>query len=273
MIVEKAYAKLNLALTVVGKRKDGFHELKSIAIPISLHDVLEFYSSEEISVESDVDIKDNLILKTAQKMQERWNIKEGAKIKLTKRIPIGGGLGGESADISATIRGLNRLWSLNLELEDFHELATSLGSDTLFCLYNKPALIYGRGEGILFINQPSNYDIFLFPFAQGIKTKEVFENHQIKVKKNRFDRLFRLYLNEQYQSFFKKTYNDLMKTAFRLNKDLKKQHSSLKKIHKNVFMSGSGTTLFIMAETNERPDIINKIEKINLDWAKSEPKS
>lgn len=269
MIIEKAYAKLNLALDIVGKREDGFHDLKSIVIPIDLHDILEFYENDQIILESNIEIEDNLVLKTAKLMQQKYNISKGVKIVLTKNIPIGSGLGGESADIAATIRGLNILWDLNLELEEFNEFALSLGSDTLFCLYEKPAYVSGRGENLIFINPISNYDFYLFFSENGISTKDVFQNHKIKIKKNKFDRLFRIYLNEQYEKFIDNAYNDLTKTAFKLNKDLKSKYYKLKNINKNVFMSGSGTTLFIPIKQNESAIFINKINKLNLKFEKT----
>lgn len=273
MITEKAYAKLNLALEVVGKRDDGFHELKSIVIPIDLHDKLEFYENDQIILESNLEIEDNLVLKTAKLMQEKYNISKGAKIVLTKNIPIGSGLGGESADIAATIRGLNVLWEMNLELDEFNEFALSLGSDTLFCLYNNPAYVYGRGEGLFFINPISNYDFYLFFSEKGISTKDVFQNYKAKTRRKKFDSLFRLYLNEQYEKFLDKTYNDLTKTVFKLNKDLKLFYYKLKKINKNVFMTGSGTALFMPIKKNESAIFIHKINKLNLKYEKSSLKT
>ena len=105
-------------INVIGARKDGYHELQMIMVPIDLFDTLEFELADKITLESDISIENNAVIKAAKLMQTRFNINKGVKIKLSKKIPIGAGLGGASADIAATLRGLNQLWELNLELED-----------------------------------------------------------------------------------------------------------------------------------------------------------
>jgi len=129
MVIEKAYAKLNLALEVVGKRSDGYHELKMIMIPLELHDTLTFKKSDDIQLNANIDIKNNAILKTIEYMKKKYKVNNGVFVDLDKRIPIGAGMGGGSADISATLRGLNRLWDLNLSLKDLEVDANHLGSD------------------------------------------------------------------------------------------------------------------------------------------------
>jgi 4-diphosphocytidyl-2-C-methyl-D-erythritol kinase len=94
MIVEKAYAKLNLALDVIGKREDHYHNLEMIMVSLELHDVLTFEPYERIVLDSNIDIHDNSVLRTAQLIKERFQIKKGVKITLEKHIPIGAGLGG-----------------------------------------------------------------------------------------------------------------------------------------------------------------------------------
>ncbi len=224
MIKELAYAKINLALDVVGKRSDGYHELKMIMIPINLHDVLTFEKDDFIHLDSNLFIENNAILKTAFKMKEQYHVLSGAHIKLTKNIPIGGGLAGGSADIAATIRGLNQLWELNLSLPNMETIALSLGSDTLFCLHNRPAYVHGRGENILFIKTPPIKSIYLFPSPINVSTKKIFENHQISYHIHRFDRLFKRYVNEKYRSFFKRTYNSLTKTTLTCYPELKESY-------------------------------------------------
>lgn len=127
MIVEYAFAKLNLALDVVRKRNDGFHDLKMIMVPLELSDILTFEESKEIILESNVSIENNAILKTVHLMKEMFNVTDGVKIKLDKRIPIGAGLGGGSADIAATVRGLNQLWNLDFIHQDIRRDLPKVG--------------------------------------------------------------------------------------------------------------------------------------------------
>jgi len=272
MIKEIAYAKINLALDVVGKRSDGYHELKMIMIPITLHDELTFEQAKDITLDSNVAIENNAILKTAFKMKEQYHISDGVHITLTKNIPIGGGLAGGSADIAATIRGLNQLWKLNLPLTDLEALALSLGSDTLFCLHNKPAYVYGRGENLLFIKTPPITSIYLFPSSINVSTKNVFENHQITYKKHRFDRLFRLYLNEKFNSFFKHSYNALTKTTLKCYPNLNIQFKNIKKMGHHAIMSGSGSTFYILSFQENDQKLLDKTNEYGIHFIKTNPK-
>jgi 4-diphosphocytidyl-2-C-methyl-D-erythritol kinase len=273
MIKEHAYAKINLALDVVKKRADGYHELQMIMMPIELHDTLTFEKSDVLSLDSSVPIENNSVLKAAELMKEKYHIKQGAQIKLEKHIPIGAGLGGGSADIAATLRGLNRLWELNLSLEDLEELALSLGSDTLFCLYNKPAYVFGRGENLLYIDTPKIKDIYLITPHILCSTGQIFKHHKIHYKKHKFEKLFMDYLNEKYDIFFKKSYNSLLKTALQCYPDLKDVYKKVKKIDKYAAMSGSGSTFFMLTFEKKEDDLEQKIIKSGLTYIKTKPKN
>jgi len=273
MIRELAHAKINLALDVVKKRKDGFHELQMIMVPINLFDTLEFELADVITLESDVKIENNSVMKAAKLMQTRFKIDQGAKIKLSKKIPIGAGLGGGSADIAATLRGLNKLWDLNLELEDLEGLALELGSDTLFCLHDKPALVYGRGESLLFVDTPQIESIYLLISDVNVSTANVFKNYKGKYKTNQFDKLFRDYLNQKYDKFFKKTYNKLTKTTLKCYPSLKSTYQIAKKIDSNALMSGSGSTFYVLTNEQNENILVNKLNKYGIRHLKTSLKT
>lgn len=273
MIKENAYAKINLALDVVKKRTDGYHELQMIMIPIDLHDSLVFENHEDIILESNVEIENNSIIKTAQRMKLLYNVSQGAKITLEKKIPIGAGLGGGSADIAATLRGLNQLWKLNLELEDLEEIALELGSDTLFCLYDKPALVYGRGENLLYVDMPNIESIYLIISDVNVSTANVFSHHKIKYRSKQFDKLFRSYLNQKYNLFFKKTYNKLTQTTLKCYPTLKRVYKEAKSVDSHVLMSGSGSTFFILPIKQNEMVLENKFNKYGIHYLKTRPKT
>lgn len=272
MIKEYAYAKINLTLDVVGKRKDGYHDLKMIMIPIELHDEITFEHADEITLKSNIDIKDNSIVKAAYALQQKSGVRAGALITLNKRIPIGAGLAGGSADIAATLRGLSALWQLNLELKDLEDIALSLGSDTLFCLYNRPAYVFGRGEHLLFIHMPPIETIYLFPSKTEVSTGLVFKHHAINHRSKQFDRLFRLLLNDRYQAFFKKAYNHLTVTTLGLYPELKLTYQKIKKISSFALMSGSGATFFIPILKGSKPSLHDKIANLGLETIETKPK-
>jgi len=273
MIEEKAYAKINLVLDVVKKREDGYHELQMVMIPIDLYDTLTFEESDSITLVADVEIENNAILKSAEIMKIRFNVEKGAKISLQKRIPVGAGLGGGSADIAATLRGLNQLWKLDLQLEDLEELALELGSDTLFCLYNKPALVYGRGENLLFVEMPEIETIYLMTSKINVSTAHVFKHHKIKYKAKRFDKLFRNYLNQKYSLFFKKTYNKLTQTTLKCYPALKRVYKDAKRVDSHAMMSGSGSTFYILANKQNATILEDKFTKYGIQYLKTKPKT
>ncbi|MDY0074578.1 MAG: 4-(cytidine 5'-diphospho)-2-C-methyl-D-erythritol kinase [Acholeplasmataceae bacterium] len=272
MITENAYAKINLALDVVRKRADQFHDLKMITIPLELHDVLTFEESDQIELDANQQIEDNSILKAAKLMKDTYQVAQGAKINLTKNIPVGAGLGGGSADIAATLRGLNRLWKLDKSLEELEQIALKLGSDTVFCLHNKSAYVYGRGENLLFITDPPVQDIYLYYPDIEVSTKKVFENLIINHEPQRFNRLFTLYVNEKFKNFFEKYYNVLTETSMTLYPELRTIQKQIRKLSRYARMSGSGSTFFIPIFSENERKIIKKTEKLGLNMIKTKVK-
>jgi 4-diphosphocytidyl-2-C-methyl-D-erythritol kinase len=151
MITVLAPAKLNLVLEVLGKRDDGYHEIRSLLQTISLCDIIAIEPASEISLEcSDpaLQSKDNLVIRAAELLRKACGYKDGAKIKLKKQIPWSAGLGGGSSDAAATLLALNDLWELRLKTPDLLQLAAELGSDVTFFIHKGTALIEGRGEKV-----------------------------------------------------------------------------------------------------------------------------
>lgn len=151
MLTLKAYAKINLALDVLYKRPDGYHEVAMIMQSVSLADTVTL-TSQPGDIELSVDIPglpadtSNLAYKAAVLMKEYTAPGQGVRISLKKNIPLAAGLAGGSADAAAVLKGLNTLWKLNLSLDELSKLAAKLGSDVPFCLYNGTMLATGRGE-------------------------------------------------------------------------------------------------------------------------------
>ena len=149
VIVEQAYAKVNFTLEVIRKRDDGFHDLASIIQTVDLYDELQFTERDGIEFEcSEVSLngEENLVVRAARALRDETGFAMGARIVLRKRIPVAGGLGGGSADAAATLRGLNRLWRLNLAEQDLVDIAAKVGSDVPFLVSGGTAFVSGRGE-------------------------------------------------------------------------------------------------------------------------------
>lgn len=273
MFKEYAYAKINIALDVVRKKDNGYHDLKMLMIPLELADELTFSIHDDIKVTSSVDIENNSILKAANLLKETYNVDKGAHIICEKHIPIGAGLGGGSADIAATLRGLNVLWELNLSNKELEKIAVQLGSDTVFCIYNKPAYVYGQGEHLLFVQRPIIDQFYLFYPEVDVSTKKVFESHIINFEHKRFNRLFTLYINEKYREFFAKTYNVLTETTLKIYPELVHYIKKIKKISPLYRMSGSGSTFYIPIFKQSEHKISKKCQKLGLDPIKTRVKN
>lgn len=151
MVTVNAPAKINLTVEVLGKRADGYHEIRSVIQTISLCDKLRLTESENIeflstSTEWSTDL--SLVSKAAWLVMESTGHREGVVIEVEKYIPLMAGLGGDSSDAAAVLIGLDRLWDLKLSDRQLAELAAILGSDVTFFLHSGTALMEGRGEKI-----------------------------------------------------------------------------------------------------------------------------
>ena len=150
MTVE-AHAKINWTLEVVGVRPDGYHDLRSIVLPIPLHDSVMIEEAEDIVCEMpgmDVPQEKNLAYRAAIALKEAAGAARGAPIAIEKRIPTGAGLGGGSADAAAVLNGLNRLWGLHLSETELCAIAARVGSDVPALTLGGPVLMEGRGERV-----------------------------------------------------------------------------------------------------------------------------
>ena len=152
-VVETANAKINLALDVIGKRDDGYHELEMVMTSVGLSDRLTFkpLKSDEIltcdepSVPTD---ESNLVYQAIRLMKDQFHIQEGLSVQIKKHIPVAAGLAGGSSNAAAAIRAMDQLFDLQLSLDQMYRIGERIGSDVPFCIYNKTAFVTGRGEHI-----------------------------------------------------------------------------------------------------------------------------
>lgn len=155
----RAYAKVNLGLRILNKRPDGYHDIETVFHRINLFDTLRVERSSRLllTTESDAVPHDetNLCLRAAKLLQEHERSSAGAAIALTKRIPVGAGLGGGSSDAAATLLALRELWKTGTSDTALGNIASSIGSDVPFFLMDRSAYATGRGE----ILQPADVDL------------------------------------------------------------------------------------------------------------------
>ena len=264
-MIELAYGKINISLDVVGKMANGFHELDSIMVPVSLRDTIYINKAAEDSFESNTDLQwddSNLIYKTVKLVRERYSIKGGLRIKLIKRIPKQAGLGGGSADAAAVLRLLNRLYKLHLSKDELAQLGAELGSDVPFCVYQKAARCKGRGEKIRLLGSHAGYKAVLIKPEQGINTKEAFElTDREQILHPDMDRIEKAYVN--HESLAELLGNSLEKAAVRLVPEIDEIKNGCRELgFKEVVMTGSGSTVFVLAEKGRHlKELVEEMQK------------
>ena len=151
-ITLKAFAKINLALDVLRKREDGYHDVRMIMQNIRLFDKITMRRTggKDIRMESNLRFLPtdgrNLMVKAAELMRERFSLPGGLEMILEKHIPVAAGLAGGSTDAASVLYGIDRLYGLELSLEELMEIGLKLGADVPYCLLRKTALAEGIGE-------------------------------------------------------------------------------------------------------------------------------
>ncbi|MHC4885208.1 MAG: 4-(cytidine 5'-diphospho)-2-C-methyl-D-erythritol kinase [Planctomycetota bacterium] len=176
----RAPAKINLFLEVMGKRNDGFHEIESVFQEIDLADELSVTLRTDGEVRLACDHPDlpcgeeNLVVRAGRLLQREAGCGLGADIHLTKRIPMGGGLGGGSSDAAATLSTLDRLWGCGLSFDVLLALAAELGSDVPFFLYGGTCVCRGRGEMITRVAPLPPVEMLLILPEWGVSTPEAY---------------------------------------------------------------------------------------------------
>jgi 4-diphosphocytidyl-2-C-methyl-D-erythritol kinase len=181
-----APAKVNLFLRVLGRRPDGYHELETAVLPISLADRLDITAEAGPALELSLEVsgtaelvdgvpgdRTNLVARAAAALAERSGVGGSAAIRLEKRVPSAAGLGGGSADAAATLRALNDLWGCGLDDDGLRQVAAAVGSDVPALLGPGPCLARGRGERVEPIQaRPLQWRLVTAPF--GVRTADAF---------------------------------------------------------------------------------------------------
>jgi 4-diphosphocytidyl-2-C-methyl-D-erythritol kinase len=181
-IVRPAHAKVNVFLRVLGRRRDGYHDVETLILPISLHDRVGVEPAEDLTVTisgraaSGVPAgDDNLALRAARSLAAEAGgpSSRGARITVEKRIPVAAGLGGGSADAAATLLALDELWSLGAGAEALARIALEIGSDVPALLLGEPAYVRGRGEVVEPVLLQSTTWV-LKPFGFGVSSADAY---------------------------------------------------------------------------------------------------
>jgi 4-diphosphocytidyl-2-C-methyl-D-erythritol kinase len=168
---------VNLTLEILGRRPDGYHELRSVFRCVTLHDTLLFEPATTLIVQCSLpalDGPDNLVHRAALALQRASRSDAGARITVIKRIPVAAGLGGGSSDAATALRGLHTLWQTRLPENVLADLAANLGSDVPFFLLGGTALAAGRGEVLRPLPSPPSGVVLLIKPPITVSTAAIY---------------------------------------------------------------------------------------------------
>lgn len=266
-----SFAKINLGLEVLGKRSDGFHEIFTIFQSIALHDELTFESNDDAIVLECDDVNvpldnTNLIVRAANLLKKKFDVSAGASIKLTKRIPVGGGLGGGSSNAATALIGLAKLWEFDVSADDLQLIAAELGSDIPYFLYGGTAIGRGRGNDIESIDDISLPKMIVVTPNAHVSTKMAFDGldapNLTNDASNRNLNVSRLV--EIRPGNLK---NDFERTVFTAYPEIEEAKKMLTDLGAELaLMSGSGASVFGVFDNEETRQAALKALGEHTDW-------
>ena len=252
---DRAYAKINLSLDVFNVREDGYHDIRSIMLPINFYDELEIEKSDKNSFncnKSYINFNEhNSIVKMINIFKEEFNIDDHYKINLNKYIPTRAGLGGGTADAASTLRILKRMYKLDIDDNKIIEMCLKVGSDVVFNYFNVPSLVSGKGDKLERISVKNEYYILLVKPKMGVSTKQAYDLLDMSICDHPdIDKLKEVLKNGEDISGL--LGNSLEQPAMALNPDIAKIKKDLIDAGgRHVLMSGSGSTVFCIDEDKQ----------------------
>lgn len=249
----RAYAKINLALDVIRKRSDGYHDVRMVMQTIQLYDklIMKVTLSPSITINTNLSYlpsnENNLVYAAAKLFKDTFYINDGVFVQLDKRIPVSAGMAGGSADAAAALIGLNELFDTKLSISDLQKLAVKLGADVPYCLMRGTALAEGIGEILTPLQAaPFCYCLVVKP-PVNVSTKYVYENLKLNdtAKHCEVDAMLKAIQNRSLKETADALYNLLETvtlTEYPEIGQIKNHMCSLGAL--GSLMSGSGPTVF-----------------------------
>jgi 4-diphosphocytidyl-2-C-methyl-D-erythritol kinase len=246
----KSFAKLNLCLHILDRRKDGYHNLESIFCIIDFYDRLSFQKNNLTKINfktnaNEIDSTYNLVTKAYDVISKLYDI-EGVDVFLDKKIPIGSGLGGGSSNAAVTLLALNDIFKLNISKDNLLKISRDIGADVPFFINGGAAYISGKGEIINNIAIDKKYFVIVLPNLN-ISTKDIYESLSSKdfMTQHSLDELMASNINS-FEEIVMSKYPSLKETKYWLS------------AFGSVRMSGTGSTLYIEYDNYESALEANK---------------
>jgi 4-diphosphocytidyl-2-C-methyl-D-erythritol kinase len=256
-LIVQAPAKVNLFLEVLAKRPDGYHDIETLMVAVTLFDTLKFREEPggeirltcnrpDLSTDSD-----NLVNRAAALLKQKTGCEKGARIRLTKRIPLAAGLAGGSSDAAATLAGLNRLWQLGLTQAQLIALAKKLGSDVAFFFSAPAAWCTGRGERVrpLRLGKPLWFVLAVLP--TGLSTARVYGSLGVPEDPHGGERIRRAVQAGNVAEVGCRLHNRLQTVAQRMCPVIRVVSERFAQLEPaGVLMSGSGPSVYALCHNH-----------------------
>jgi 4-diphosphocytidyl-2-C-methyl-D-erythritol kinase len=266
-VVAWAPAKINLFLEVLARRPDGYHEIATLMVAVSLYDTLvcEPATTDMLELTCDNDElsvgPDNLILRAGELLRKDAGVPHGAGLRLSKRIPMAAGLAGGSTDAAAALAGLNVLWNLGLSKSRLAELASQLGSDVPFFFDTPAAWCTGRGEKVQALEVPRPLWFVLACPNVGLSTAEVYSKGVVPEAPSDGALIRQALAAGDPQELGRLLHNRLQEAADRIRPELVLVRNRLQMAGPaGCLMSGSGTSCFALCrDEGEAWQVVNKL--------------
>ncbi|MEO7659276.1 MAG: 4-(cytidine 5'-diphospho)-2-C-methyl-D-erythritol kinase, partial [Pyrinomonadaceae bacterium] len=271
-----SFAKINWTLQILGKRDDGFHELFTVFQTVSLCDSISFKADHSLALTCDdpqviVD-ENNLIIKAANALQERFDIGLGAAIHLEKRIPSPGGLGGGSSNAAVALIGLARLWEIDIGDYELQTIAARLGSDVPFFLNGGTAIGTGRGELIEQVKDIDGECLLIVTPDAAVSTVGAFKRLNASALTNdALNRILRVCRREAESLDLRRAVliNDFETSVFDAFPEIERVKNTLLDLGAvNAAMSGSGASVFAIFDKTETRQAAIKALDHESTWRK-----
>ena len=250
-------AKINLFLHITSKRDDGYHNLQTIFQLLDFYDEIDFSLRNDgkinrTSGNEDILINDDLIIKSAKKLKQYRQTNFGVDIKIIKKIPTGGGLGGGSSNAATTLIALNKLWNLKLTNTELISIGKDIGADVPIFIEGRSSWAEGIGEILTPLNLPEYYYLVVSINKQ-ISTSEIFSHKALTMSP----------LQRKITDFslVSNPHNDCLDAAIDLESEIKDALMYLNSTRKHVDearMTGSGSCVFVAFENESDALIANK---------------
>jgi 4-diphosphocytidyl-2-C-methyl-D-erythritol kinase len=251
-----AYAKINLILRILGKRRDGFHTLNTVLQTVDLRDELSFEFEAAKSFEVNLQLSDpkipanetNLIHRACKAFHKVHPIKHRVTINVQKRIPIQSGLGGGSSNAAVTLIALSRLYNWPLPMKDLHRIAGKLGSDVPFFLEGGTALGTIRGDKIRKLDDWPDIHVLLVIPDVSCSTAAIYEEYDrrnLLTPESKSIRIRDVQRPESQRDYVSLVENDLERVVFALYPELDSIQKRLLKLGAiAAALTGSGSAIF-----------------------------